>query len=98
MNTKLNSLGIDKKPEDTTVVVAMSGGVDSSVTAALLHKSIGKQLKCIFVDTGLLRKNEGNEIEKIFKKKLGNNFKRVNAGNLFLNKLKNITDPEKKEK
>ena len=89
---------IKKQVETHGVICALSGGVDSSVTAALLHKAIGKQLKCIFVDTGLLRKNEGNEIEKIFKKKLGNNFKRVNAGNLFLNKLKNITDPEKKRK
>ena len=63
-----------------------------------MHKSIGKQLKCIFVDTGLLRKNEGNEIEKIFKKKLKNNFKRINAEKLFLKKLKNIIDPERKRK
>tara|TARA_Y100000590_G_scaffold468838_1_gene653399 strand:- start:350 stop:1894 length:1545 start_codon:yes stop_codon:yes gene_type:complete len=89
---------IKKEIKNDNVICALSGGVDSSVTAALLNKSIGKQLKCIFVDTGLLRKNEGNEIEKIFKKKLGNNFKRVNAGNLFLRKLKNVIDPEKKRK
>ena len=89
---------IKKEIKNDNVICALSGGVDSSVTAALLNKSIGKQLKCIFVDTGLLRKNEGNEIEKILKKKLGNNFKRVNAGNLFLRKLKNVIDPEKKRK
>ena len=89
---------IKEEIKNDGVICALSGGVDSSVTAALLHKSIGKQLKCIFVDTGLLRKNEGNEIEKVFKKKLGNNFKRVNAGNLFINKLNNVIDPEKKRK
>ena len=89
---------IKEEVKDDGVICALSGGVDSSVTAALLNKSIGKQLKCIFVDTGLLRKNEGNEIEKVFKKKLGNNFKRINARNLFLNKLKNIIDPEIKRK
>ena len=89
---------IKEEVKNHNVICALSGGVDSSVTAALLHKSIGKQLKCIFVDTGLLRKGEGDEIEKIFKKKLGNNFKRINAENLFLKKLKNIVDPEKKRK
>ena len=94
-----NSLSkIKEEVKDQNVICALSGGVDSSVTAALLHKSIGKQLKCVFVDTGLLRKKEGDEIEKIFKKKLGNNFKRINADKLFLNKLKNVIDPEKKRK
>ena len=89
---------IKEEVKNHNVICALSGGVDSSVTAALLHKSIGKQLKCIFVDTGLLRKGEGDEIEKNFKKKLGNNFKRINAENLFIKKLKNIIDPEKKRK
>ena len=89
---------IKEQIKDDNVICALSGGVDSSVAASLLHKSIGNKLKCIFVDTGLLRKDEGDEIEKVFKKKLGNNFKRVNAGYLFINKLKNVTDPEKKRK
>ena len=95
---KNSLIKIKEQVKNHNVICALSGGVDSSVTAALLHKSIGKQLKCIFVDTGLLRKGEGDEIEKIFKKKLGNNFKRINAENLFLKKLKNIVDPEKKRK
>ena len=95
---KNSLLKIKEEVKNQNVICALSGGVDSSVTAALLHKSIGKQLKCIFVDTGLLRKKEGDEIEKIFKKKLGYNFKRINARNLFLNKLKNVIDPEKKRK
>jgi len=95
---KISLVKIKEEVKNHSVICALSGGVDSSVTAALLHKSIGKQLKCIFVDTGLLRKDEGNEIERIFKKKLGNNFKRINAENLFINKLKNVIDPERKRK
>jgi GMP synthase (glutamine-hydrolysing) len=95
---KNSLIKIKEEVKNHNVICALSGGVDSSVTAALLHKSIGKQLKCIFVDTGLLRKGEGDEVEKIFKKKLGNNFKRINAENLFLKKLKNTTNPEKKRK
>ena len=72
---KNSLLKIKAEVKNDNVICALSGGVDSSVTAALLHKSIGKQLKCIFVDTGLLRKDEGNEIERIFKRKLKNNSK-----------------------
>ena len=77
---------------------ALSGGVDSSVAAVLLHKAIGKNLTCIFVDHGLLRKNEGDEVEQIFKKQFNINLIRVNAEKQFLEKLKGVTDPETKRK
>lgn len=77
---------------------ALSGGVDSSVVAVLLNKAIGKNLICIFVDTGLMRLNEGDEVENIFKDLYGANFIRVNAKERFLEKLKGITDPEAKRK
>ena len=73
-------------------------GVDSSVVAQLLNKSIGKQLKCIFVNTGLLRKNEGKQVVDTFKKKLKIDLIYVNAEKQFLSKLKNVTDPEIKRK
>ena len=79
------------------VICALSGGVDSSVVALLVNKAIKKKLICIMVDTGLMRKNEFKYTYKIFKK-YGLNVKLVNASKLFLNKLKNISDPEKKEK
>jgi GMP synthase (glutamine-hydrolysing) len=79
------------------VLLALSGGVDSSVCAALLSKAIGEQLTCIFVDHGLMRLNEGDNIEKLFsKKKL--HFIRVNAAERFLKKLKGVTNPEQKRK
>ena len=77
---------------------ALSGGVDSSVAAILLSKAIGKNLTCIFVDHGLLRKNEGDEVEKIFREQYDINLIRVNAENQFLEKLAGVTDPEKKRK
>ncbi len=80
------------------VICALSGGVDSSVVAQLLNKAIGKKLYCIFVNTGLLRKNEEIQVVKTFKKKLKINLIYVNAENEFLKKLKNISDPEKKRK
>ena len=76
----------------------MSGGVDSSVAAVLLSKAIGNNLTCIFVDHGLLRKNEVEEVEKIFTEKFDVNFVKVDAKERFLNKLKGITSPEKKRK
>ena len=80
------------------VICALSGGVDSSVVAQLLNKAIGKKLFCIFVNTGLLRKNEEIQVVRTFKKKLKINLIYVNAENEFLSKLKNVSDPEKKRK
>ena len=80
------------------VICALSGGVDSSVVAQLLNKSIGKNLTCIFVNTGLLRKNEEKEVMNTFKKKLKINLIYVNAANQFIRKLKNVDNPEKKRK
>ena len=80
------------------VICALSGGVDSSVVAQLLNKAIGKKLYCIFVNTGLLRKDEETQVVKTFKKRLKMNLIYVNAENEFLRKLKNVYDPEKKRK
>ena len=78
-------------------LLALSGGVDSSVACKLLAGAIGNQLTCIFVDHGLMRKNEGDEVEEAFKNS-GVNFVRVNAGERFLNKLAGVTEPERKRK
>ena len=83
---------------DKKALCALSGGVDSSVAAVLLSKAIGKNLTCIFVDHGLLRKNEAEEVEEIFTKKFDVNFIKVDAKDRFLNKLKGITSPEQKRK
>lgn len=83
---------------DKKVLCALSGGVDSSVAAVLVSKAVGKQLTCIFVDHGLLRKNEGDEVEEIFRKRFDINLVRVNAEERFLTKLKGVTDPERKRK
>tara|TARA_B100000214_G_C23959416_1_gene624513 strand:- start:222 stop:1787 length:1566 start_codon:yes stop_codon:yes gene_type:complete len=80
------------------VICALSGGVDSSVVAKLIHNAVGKQLTCIFVNTGLLRKNEEIQVVKTFKKKFKINLIYVNAKKLFLTRLKNVNDPEKKRK
>lgn len=80
------------------VLCALSGGVDSSVAAVLLYKAIGDNLTCVFVDHGLLRKDEGDMVEKIFKERFNMKIIRVNAEDLFLAKLKGVTEPEKKRK
>ena len=79
------------------VILGLSGGVDSSVCAVLLNKAIGKNLTCIFVDHGLMRKNEGDEVEQAFANS-GMNFIRVDAEKRFLDKLAGVSDPEQKRK
>ena len=88
---------IREKVGNGKVLLALSGGVDSSVAAALLAKAVGPQLTCIFVDHGLLRKNEGDEVEAIFSAK-DINFIRVNAEQRFLDKLAGVSEPERKRK
>lgn len=83
---------------DKKVICALSGGVDSSVAAVIVHKAIGDQLTCIFVDHGLLRKDEGDQVESVFKKQFEMNLIRVNAQDRFLGKLKGVTEPERKRK
>jgi len=80
------------------IILGLSGGVDSSVVAALLHKAIGEQLTCIFVDTGLLRLNEGDQVMETFARHMGVKVIRVNAEQRYLEELKGVEDPEKKRK
>lgn len=80
------------------VLLALSGGVDSSVAAVLLHRAIGKNLICVFIDHGLLRKNEGDMVESTLGKALGVNMIRVNAKEQFLGALRGVTEPEEKRK
>ena len=100
----MSSFAVDKIKEikelvgDRKVMCALSGGVDSSVAAVLVHKAIGKQLTCIFVDHGLLRKDEGDQVEEVFGKTFDMNLIRVNAQERFLSKLKGVADPERKRK
>ena len=91
---------IREKVGDGKVLLALSGGVDSSVAAGLLSKAIGKQLTCVFVDHGLLRKNEGDEVEAVFGPTgdFDLNFIRVNAQERYYQKLAGVTDPEQKRK
>ena len=86
-----NKLGSD------SVIMGLSGGVDSTVASVLLHKAIGEKLHCIFVNNGLLRKNEYDEVLDSYKS-LGLNIKGVDASDQFYSQLKGISDPEEKEK
>ena len=89
---------IKEKVQDKKVLCALSGGVDSSVAAVMLSKAVGKNLTCIFVDHGLLRKNEADEVEKLFTTKFDMNFIRVNAQKRFLERLSGVQEPEEKRK
>jgi GMP synthase (glutamine-hydrolysing) len=80
------------------VILGLSGGVDSSVAAVLLHRAIGKQLTCVFVDNGVLREGEAERVIEMFKKNLQINLRFARSGKLFLKKLKGVTDPERKRK
>ena len=87
-----------EKIGDKKVILGLSGGVDSSVAAGLLSRAVGKQLTCVFVDQGLMRKDEGDFVEKTFTTLFDMTFVRVNCQDVFLEKLKGVTDPEEKRK
>ncbi|HWJ96253.1 MAG TPA: glutamine-hydrolyzing GMP synthase, partial [Telluria sp.] len=89
---------IKRQVGDEEVILGLSGGVDSSVAAALIHRAIGDQLTCVFVDHGLLRLNEGDMVMEMFAGKLHAKVVRVDASDLFLGKLAGVTDPEAKRK
>ncbi|MFC2949484.1 glutamine-hydrolyzing GMP synthase [Virgibacillus sediminis] len=95
---ELETEKIQQKVGDRKVLCALSGGVDSSVVAALIHKAIGDQLTCIFVDHGLLRKNEADDVMKVFAEDFNMNIIKVDAKDRFLSKLQGVDDPEKKRK
>lgn len=90
--------GIKDRVGDKKILCALSGGVDSSVCAAMVHKAVGDQLVCIFVDNGLMRKNEPEYVEEVFGGQFHMNLKSVDASDRFLDSLKGVEDPEKKRK
>ncbi len=96
VETKLQELKSQLK--DSKVLVALSGGVDSTVVAYLLHKAIGDNLHTMYIDTGLMRKNESNEIIEAFTKKFGSNFHAIESSELFISRLESVSDPETKRK
>ena len=89
---------IRKQVGDDKVICGLSGGVDSSVVAVLLHEAIGDQLTCVFVDHGLMRSNEADQVLDLFREHYHINLVHVNAEELFLGKLDGVDDPEKKRK
>lgn len=89
---------IREKVGSGKVLCGMSGGVDSAVAATLIHKAVGDNLTCIFVDHGLLRKNEADEVMRVFKEERGMNLIKVDASSLFLKQLQGVREPEKKRK
>ncbi|MBD2860321.1 glutamine-hydrolyzing GMP synthase [Spongiibacter sp. KMU-158] len=89
---------VQEQVGDQKVLLGLSGGVDSSVVAALLHRAIGDQLTCVFVDNGLLRKNEGDQVMEMFANNMGVRVIRADAQALFMGKLEGIADPEQKRK
>lgn len=95
---KKSIAALKEKIGDGKVLCALSGGVDSSVAAVMLHEAVGDQLTCVFVDNGLLRKNEGDEVESLFRDQFDINLIRANAQDRFLGKLAGVTEPERKRK
>ena len=89
---------IKEKVGNGKVLCALSGGVDSTVAASLLYKAVGKNLTCVFVDHGLLRKNESEEVEEVFTKNFDVNFIKIDAKDRFLKRLSGVVEPEKKRK
>ncbi|RZB30091.1 MAG: GMP synthase (glutamine-hydrolysing) [Desulfobacteraceae bacterium Eth-SRB1] len=89
---------IKETVKDKKVILGLSGGVDSSVAAMLIHRALGKNLTCIFVDNGVMRKDEAKKLKKTLKQYMGLNIRFINAANKFLKALAGVTDPEKKRK